>query len=1637
MNDIPDLWLATEQKSLRSLRELYFELGLILSSSEQNRIAEAIPAYEAALKEHDRDSLLPSWKIYTRLALTYERIKNFQSAFRSYLEAIMDAPRWTSNLLPHVHALLKQLTPEMLGEEQEWLQQVWIPTLSQAELNETDRANIALFLGRTALRMQQYEKARDYYEQALQINSQSIHILEGLGQALMHLGELEKSIEVFRQAYDLAKKQNQAERIVAISNKLARALAFSGQYETALMQFNDTYTLVGEEKLLDDPSYACKMYLTFSQCLLALGEAESALEAAEFASKYDLIHTSTTARVTYELLRTRIFISLRRYDDALSAADQALQQDPFSNEALLCKIQILFEGRIDVGQARRQLRRYMKKVGADAALTYAQTAARATKKTDGNGHYFLAQFYYTLGRYPEARQELEQALQLKLTDAGSSANVAIAQLKAELFEAEGHIIEAADSFYTAGRELFVTTIKYGEVIELLTRAVELDSGHGLAWLFLSAALSTQASTTIPPSGELLQQAFDAWDKSYALGLPPVNPAWAYAVRADCLSKRRDLHPEDKERLLWEAVCYLERAVILDTHQGYLWDTLQAHYVTLHKSAVAQEISEEHPSLIGELLTHVFQDDEFAIDAIDRYHNQLEQGVYDPTQRVDQFKAVLLILRGRYDEAIQCILHYQEAFPHMDNAALHYYLGRCYRFNGKVEEALAEFQWIWEATSPGRKLATDSNLTSRADAAFELGYNNEAIDIYQSTLAGAGKGSFDVHSYLAYCYLLSGQIDAAREKFHESLTYMEHIAEGHAALLDLVEMETKLREKADNAPALALIQTQRAAIEEKIGDLQSRPSSKQTAAETLRLVLEDTEIQRGSFSWLAAEAGLARLDIGARSWQSAIARYETLLQCNNENSSRCFPEASIGLARAHALCGCDLALQGDRETALNYLKRGLDLYAETGQNNPVLEMMHDCSQLINSHEQYSIICQCLRVLTDVSSLEHKERQSLLAARLTLSSEKYPGIIHPTELNDSSDGKKPAEWKNEFGWTTPSMGSFAIELGLDLLIVGDYTTTEDSVEGELMHVCLRDMRTRIREQFGVIVPGFQIRDNLNIDVHAYQFLSYKKLLATGSVLPKEKYCPDAKSCLALGIDGTPMLNPIDGSEGLWLQKSGWEQAKTAGLPLWSPYDYITFHLETLIQSNLARLIGVQETQITVQEWVDQSKVAREEFVKLALPDDLAVARLARVLRGLVEEQVPIKDLDTILQLFAQKNARASNILEIIEAIRRALSPVLPGNNTEQQVMGFSAEFEEAVARWIWNRDNKLFLAVPQEENQALLQCIRECLAGRDTRNLTLLVRKPGLRPYIRKLVAQMYPKLHVLAKREAIEALPPVSEQIGFSSIPVHQKTASILDDAGPILETGPTPAPDILSFTLASLADLSILNANESLVLQEIDAGSIHHTSAEDIVEIAFARLRSSRINIQLPSEYVNKETDSASDHKVLPAFLRNVEEQLFYERGILLPQFDLLPTTSENEIIVQINDRSLPLVAIQPLSTDELAKQILDILSKTAKALISIDDLEYRIARLYTTHPTLVKAALARFSLEDLTRVARGLVSKGETILDLRLVLEQLLEFDTIPIAPATYAILDSRLAISPGTSQASTNSWQNYLKFLNQPLLV
>jgi hypothetical protein len=109
--------------------------------------------------------------------------------------------------------------------------------------------------------------------------------------------------------------------------------------------------------------------------------------------------------------------------------------------------------------------------------------------------------------------------------------------------------------------------------------------------------------------------------------------------------------------------------------------------------------------------------------------------------------------------------------------------------------------------------------------------------------------------------------------------------------------------------------------------------------------------------------------------------------------------------------------------------------------------------------------------------------------------------------------------------------------------------------------------------------------------------------------------------------------------------------------------------------------------------------------------------------------------------------------------------------------------------------------------------------------------------------------------------------------------------------------------------------------------------------------------------------------------------------------------------------------------------------SANAGRLLGLEDVEYQLARLRYqlvrldkgdhvvegTYPALVDTVLARYTLGDLTRILRAMISEGLSIHNLPSILERLLEYETVSSDAATTVVLDDRLPVFPGAQ----NGWQ------------
>ena len=95
-----------------------------------------------------------------------------------------------------------------------------------------------------------------------------------------------------------------------------------------------------------------------------------------------------------------------------------------------------------------------------------------------------------------------------------------------------------------------------------------------------------------------------------------------------------------------------------------------------------------------------------------------------------------------------------------------------------------------------------------------------------------------------------------------------------------------------------------------------------------------------------------------------------------------------------------------------------------------------------------------------------------------------------------------------------------------------------------------------------------------------------------------------------------------------------------------------------------------------------------------------------------------------------------------------------------MALSDEFESVVGLSVREREGKRFLAIAPAVAQNLLSELRARLGGVEQEDAALVVRQPGLRPFMRRLFESEFPWLPVLAEHELAPGLAPLAAQVEY-------------------------------------------------------------------------------------------------------------------------------------------------------------------------------------------------------------------------------------------------------------------------------------
>ncbi|MAT42950.1 MAG: flagellar biosynthesis protein FlhA [Anaerolineaceae bacterium] len=317
---------------------------------------------------------------------------------------------------------------------------------------------------------------------------------------------------------------------------------------------------------------------------------------------------------------------------------------------------------------------------------------------------------------------------------------------------------------------------------------------------------------------------------------------------------------------------------------------------------------------------------------------------------------------------------------------------------------------------------------------------------------------------------------------------------------------------------------------------------------------------------------------------------------------------------------------------------------------------------------------------------------------------------------------------------------LEIGYSLIPMID----DDSQDNLLRRIT--SIRRQLMSEIGLILPVVRIRDNLRLQPQEYKVKIRGQEVASGELLMDRLLAipgPEVDD----NIPGVDTTEPAFGLPALWIYESEQGQAELKGYTVVNPFSVLSTHLTEVVRNNAPELLSRQ----MVQEIINQIRKKSPASVDGVVPEMISLGELQAILRNLLRERVPVRDMVGILEVVANNAAvtRDPNILA--EAVRQTMANTLSNMYRDQNNMLHVFTFAP-------NVESKLRQALAPAENgpgfQVDAMTAQQIVAqtGEQMENLAkqgffpILLCPRELRLAFRRLVEQSLPNLVVLAFSE---------------------------------------------------------------------------------------------------------------------------------------------------------------------------------------------------------------------------------------------------------------------------------------------------
>ncbi|RQR52945.1 flagellar type III secretion system protein FlhA [Burkholderia sp. Bp9126] len=297
-----------------------------------------------------------------------------------------------------------------------------------------------------------------------------------------------------------------------------------------------------------------------------------------------------------------------------------------------------------------------------------------------------------------------------------------------------------------------------------------------------------------------------------------------------------------------------------------------------------------------------------------------------------------------------------------------------------------------------------------------------------------------------------------------------------------------------------------------------------------------------------------------------------------------------------------------------------------------------------------------------------------------------------------------------------------------------------------------RDQYADESGFVVPAVVFRDSTQLPPDEYQVRLFGTRFGQAVMYPGRTLAIHPSGMTGT-LPGAATQDPAFGLPAVWIDDDQRDRASALGHTCVDPVTALLTHVTELVKTHAARLFGRAETIALL----DGVRERQPGLVDEVVPNLLTVGDVQQVLQGLLAEQVPIRDIDLIVQTLADVGRHEKDPARLAEAVRQRLGHAIcqraQGERDTLAVLTLDPALEAEIARNLAGADGHgTHVLDPRLAEPFLARLLAHTETMMRQGHTPTLLCRPDIRRALKTFSRRVAPRLVVMSINEVPDAIP---------------------------------------------------------------------------------------------------------------------------------------------------------------------------------------------------------------------------------------------------------------------------------------------